>query len=145
MNKLAIIERIQLIVSHYGLSTSSFADSIQVQRSSMSHLLSGRNKPSLDFVTKVIDTYPEVDLYWLLKGEGSFPRTNSAKQTRVSEVTSQKSKTTIKSAQPPTLFETIDSESEIQESDEASEKRNLKTLRKVILLYNDGSFQEFNP
>lgn len=144
MNKEAIIERIKLIVEHYGLSTSSFADSIQVQRSSMSHLLSGRNKPSLDFVTKVINTYPEVDLYWLLKGEGSFPKKKDAKQTPLSHTESQRLKTAAIKNQPPTLFETIATD-EIQGSVKEFEKESKKTLCKVILLFSDGSFQEFNP
>jgi hypothetical protein len=39
-----------------------------VQRSSLSHLLSGRNKPSLDFILKIVDVFPDVDLYWILNG-----------------------------------------------------------------------------
>lgn len=69
-----MIERIQRVMDHYGLTVSAFADGIGVQRSSISHLLNGRNRPSLDFVMKLIDAYPEVDLYWLLLGKGDFPR-----------------------------------------------------------------------
>lgn len=69
-----MILRIQEVMDHYGLSVSAFADRLGVQRSSISHLLNGRNRPSLDFVMKLIGAYPEVDLYWLLKGEGGFPK-----------------------------------------------------------------------
>ena len=48
-----MIERLKLILDYYNLSASSFADKIDVPRSSISHLLSGRNKPSLDFIIKV--------------------------------------------------------------------------------------------
>jgi len=65
--------RIKTIIDYYELRVSSFADKIGVQRSSISHLLSGRNKPSLDFILKLISAYPEVDLYWLLNGKGKFP------------------------------------------------------------------------
>ena len=44
-----------------------------MQRFSISHILSGRNKPSLDFVLKIIKEFPEVELYWLLNGKGNFP------------------------------------------------------------------------
>lgn len=145
MNTEAIIKRIQVIVAHYGLSTSSFADSIQVQRSSMSHLLSGRNKPSLDFVTKVIHTYPEVDLYWLLKGEGSFPRNKNTTEPQEPLSKTQKSQTSIKSAKPPTLFENVEDEPKIKASIKTSKENSNKALCKVILLYNDGSFQEYRP
>ncbi len=67
------IKRLQEIIKFYGLSAASFADKIGVQRSSISHILSGRNRPSLEFVMKVLSSFPEVDLYWLLNGKGDFP------------------------------------------------------------------------
>ena len=57
-------------MDYYNESASSFAEKIGVQRSSISHILSGRNKPSLDFVLKVLSSFPEVELYWLLNGKG---------------------------------------------------------------------------
>ena len=68
------IKRLEIILDYYNLSASAFADKINVQRSSLSHLLSGRNKPSLDFIIKVIEVFPEVDLYWILNGKGNFPK-----------------------------------------------------------------------
>lgn len=65
--------RLQKIMDFHGLSASAFADKIGVQRSSISHVLSGRNKPSLDFIMKVLSEFKEVDLYWLINGKGSFP------------------------------------------------------------------------
>ena len=58
---------------YYNLSASAFADKIGVQRSGISHILSGRNKPSLEFVMKLHSYFPEVSLYWLLNGKGEFP------------------------------------------------------------------------
>ena len=77
VNSEAFKERLGLILSHYELSAAAFADAIGVQRSSISHVLSGRNKPSLDFILKVVQRYPEVNLYWLLNGKGSFPERKS--------------------------------------------------------------------
>ena len=68
------VKRLETIFDYYGLTASSFADKINVQRSSISHLLSGRNKPSLDFILKVIESFPEVELLWLLNGKGNFPK-----------------------------------------------------------------------
>lgn len=73
VNSDAFKERLELILSHYELSAAAFADAIGVQRSSISHVLSGRNKPSLDFILKVVQSFPEVNLYWLLNGKGGFP------------------------------------------------------------------------
>jgi transcriptional regulator with XRE-family HTH domain len=77
VNNQNIINRIKKILTYYEISASKFADSIQVQRSSISHLLSGRNKPSLDFILKIINQYEEVSLNWLLLGEGTFPKSVS--------------------------------------------------------------------
>ena len=76
MNK-EIVTRIKTVIDHYDLSVSAFADTIGVQRSSISHLLNGRNKPSLDFVLKLVDSYPEINLYLLLQGKGEFPTEES--------------------------------------------------------------------
>ena len=68
------IKRLEIILDYYSLTASSFADKIGVQRSSMSHLLSGRNKPSLDFILKLSEEFPEVTLEWILNGKGTFPK-----------------------------------------------------------------------
>ena len=68
------IKRLEILLDYYSISASVFADKIGVQRSSLSHLLSGRNKPSLDFILKIIEVFPDVDLYWILNGKGTFPK-----------------------------------------------------------------------
>lgn len=75
------IKRLEIILDYYSLNASSFADKIGVQRSSLSHLLSGRNKPSLDFILKIMDVFPEVDLYWILNGKGTFPKSEIENET----------------------------------------------------------------
>lgn len=102
------------MLSYYQLSAASFADSIGVQRSSISHLLSGRNKPSLEFVLKVVKTFPEVNLYWLLNGKGSFPPPASARPT----------------------------ESKHQPLPQSSELNRM--IDKIIIFYTDGSFETYN-
>ena len=70
INTTEFNSRLEIILKHYGLSASAFAEKISVQRSSISHILSGRNKPSLDFIDKVLQAFPEIDLLWLLSGNG---------------------------------------------------------------------------
>lgn len=85
INSQDFIKRLQIIIDHYQLSAASLADKIAVQRSSISHLLSGRNKPSLEFVLKLVRQFPEVSLYWLLNGTGNFPSTLSESDTSKSQ------------------------------------------------------------
>ncbi len=63
-------DRIAHILKIKNLTATRFADELEVQRSGISHILSGRNKPSLDFIIKIKDTYPEFSLDWLILGKG---------------------------------------------------------------------------
>ncbi len=54
------------------ITAKQFAEEIGIQPSGMSHIMSGRNNPSLDFVSKVIRRYPEIDANWLLMGKGEM-------------------------------------------------------------------------
>lgn len=84
------VKRLETIFDYYGLTASSFADKINVQRSSISHLLSGRNKPSLDFILKVIESFPEVELLWLLNGKGNFPKGENSNPEKMNVTPIQK-------------------------------------------------------
>ena len=79
---MLIQDRIKLILKANNLSASEFADEVGVKRSNLSHVLSGRNKPSLDFLSKIITTFPKVNASWLLTGdtkEGDFTGGNDVK------------------------------------------------------------------
>jgi transcriptional regulator with XRE-family HTH domain len=66
-------ERIELLMKSYDLSPSQFAERTGIQRASVSHILSGRNKPSLEVMLKVYDAFPGVDMKWLMTGVGEEP------------------------------------------------------------------------
>ena len=78
METIDFVKKLEKILSYYHLSASAFADKLGFQRSSMSHLLSGRNKPSLDFVVKISTTFKEVDINWFLFDKGNFPKSTNA-------------------------------------------------------------------
>lgn len=120
INSDEFIKRIDKILEFYGLSAAAFADKIAVQRSSISHLLSGRNKPSLEFVLKVVAAFPEVNLYWLLNGKGSFP---------------SKAEKPISTTPPTTVI--------TKENREPKKKSTCKNINKVIIFYDDGSFESY--
>ena len=63
-----MIERLKRLMQIKNLSPSQFGDEIKVQRSGMSHLISGRNKPSLEFILKILNHFPDVNPDWLLFG-----------------------------------------------------------------------------
>jgi transcriptional regulator with XRE-family HTH domain len=65
-------ERLIQLLDLEQLSPSKFADIIGVQRSSISHVISGRNKPSFDFLQKTLKAFPGLNASWLMLGEGSM-------------------------------------------------------------------------
>jgi transcriptional regulator with XRE-family HTH domain len=67
-----MVERIKSIMEHYGLKSAQFADAIGMQRSAVSHVLLGRNRPSLDFVLRIKNKFGEINLDWLLLGKGKM-------------------------------------------------------------------------
>lgn len=69
---MEINDRIKKILEYSGFSPSEFADQIDVQRSSISHIISGRNKPSLEFVTKIKNRFPELSWDWIIFGSGEM-------------------------------------------------------------------------
>lgn len=74
--------RILLLIKAKNLTAAQFADEIGVQKSSISHILSGRNNASLDFIQKILLRYPEVNMEWLMFGKGPlFKGSNMAENT----------------------------------------------------------------
>ena len=143
-------ERILSLIKLFNISPSDFAEEIGVQRSSISHLISGRNKPSLEFVQRILTRFPEVNTEWLLSGNGAMLKNGTMPVTG--------------SLQLETLPEVIDvvhvSESdeiagkdlEFQKKEEprtVPKKRPLqpdvKEVEKIIYFYKDRTFREYYP
>jgi len=136
LNQEDFINRLHKIFNHYGLTAATFSDEIKVPRSSISHLLSGRNKPSLEFVLKIVDTYKEVSMEWLLYGKESFPK---AKHVDTSVSTKPKSD----------LFSDVEKSKseELVEEKSSLEKKKKKTtlseIERIVIFYKNGSFKEY--
>ena len=124
-------KRLQKILDFYGVTATSFSEKIAFNRSTISHLLSGRNKPSLEFVMKVLQTYPEVDLYWLLYGKGSFP------------TPSNKVNTQIKATSKQNTLPGVEAENSVFEN-MALKNSNTSAIERIILCYKDGTFKQYN-
>ena len=113
---MLIQDRIQLIIKANNESPSSFADKVGIKRSNLSHVLSGRNNPSLDFLAKIISSFPNVNASWLITGE-----TREEKQVEVN--TSQETK--------QTLIQSVETDR--------------KEIEKIICFYKDGTFDRYDP
>tara|TARA_B100001059_G_scaffold236816_1_gene290856 strand:- start:16608 stop:16985 length:378 start_codon:yes stop_codon:yes gene_type:complete len=119
LNYDEILNRIQELMKNNELSSSQFAERLGVQRSGISHILSGRNKPSLELISKIHFKFDSVSIQWLLFGDET--QKNSSK-----------------------LLETDNKDNKdnnIKFNSQFSEKKT----EKIIILYNDKSFIEFYP
>ena len=119
LNNKLVAERIAKIIKENNLSASSFSKMIGVQRSSISHILSGRNNPSLDLLLKIHKAFDYITLEWLILGDNSMEKPSSKIENR------------------------HNSELIIEENDFDKKKQSL--LREIVYYYNDGSFERFFP
>jgi transcriptional regulator with XRE-family HTH domain len=151
VNTEDFIKRLEIILDYYNLNASSFSDKIGVQRSSLSHLLSGRNKPSLDFILKIMEVFPEVDLYWILNGKGTFPKitqtSSSPENLSIKKVASERSKPAEED-----LFSEIAYNEPSPALESKKEKvlpcpdaQNAQEVEKIVFFYKNGTFKEFIP
>ncbi|HUH34863.1 MAG TPA: helix-turn-helix transcriptional regulator [Moheibacter sp.] len=118
--------RILEIIEKSGLTASEFAEKIDVQPSAISHLTSGRNKPSLEFLIKIKNAFPNIDTDWLFLGIRNQEE-NEVKDT-------------------PILVESNEGISRQlnTEQKETTHPKTNKNLIRVLLFFDDGSFEHYD-
>ena len=134
LNTDAFIKRLEELMEQQQLSAAAFAEKIGVQRSSVSHILSKRNKPSLDFILKIEASFEEVSFDWLLLGKSEKQRSSPALNL-LEEKTEINTNTTVASSQ--TTNSTVD-----------NYENTLKPMAdttQIIQTYTDGTFRVFLP
>lgn len=123
---MGIEKRLHLIMASNRLTASSFADRIGVQRSNVSHVLNGRNKPGYDFLLKVIHAFPKVNTHWLLTGE----EVSASVEVPVESIIEANVQAVIP----------------VKSSEDRKEDSNpSKNIIKTIVFYDDFSFDAFIP
>jgi|TARA_B110000495_G_C22919458_1_gene537158 transcriptional regulator with XRE-family HTH domain len=118
-----IIDRVKKIISTNGLTSSSFADKIGVPRSSISHVLSGRNNPSLDLIIKILQSFDGISANYLLSGDVLTP---------IQPITDKDQK-----YNNMTLFPELDLKKEPKEEIKIDED----LVKSVILVYENNKFE----
>src|ERR1035437_3622584 len=148
-------ERIRKFMEYKGISPSELADSIGVQRSNVTHVLKARNKPSFQFIEKMLQIYPELNAKWLLLGTGTMVDITIKTRTLFDELTvpvtlpEQKTekaeeKPTIESTRPieiskpietriPPVEEKTINQNELKDQIFSSEK----PIERLIVFFND--------
>ncbi len=149
-----MIDRIKSLMNEKKMSATQFSDEIGIQRSSLSHVLSGRNKPSLDFMLKIKNRFSDINLNWLLLGQENMLQNfgdeeiqddNSNRLDIVSD-----SRIGLNVGRRPNKTEnfedySIAKKNKDKSTDFQSNIRSEKKLKQVILLYNDDTFTTYQP
>ncbi len=119
MNKKNILNRIKKIISDNNLSNSEFAEKIGIPKSSVTHLLSERNNPSLDVIIKISETFDDISTDYLIFGYESDK-----------ELTSEPLNN---------LFDDLD-----KETSKDSVKDSNNTIKSIILIYENNKFEQIH-
>ncbi|SFL39865.1 helix-turn-helix domain-containing protein [Proteiniphilum acetatigenes] len=146
-------DRIKLIMEKENLTPAKFADRLQINRAIISHILNGRNNPSLDVVTKILSEMNYINTEWLINGTGSMYKEGFNGNSPLAEpdLFNQDAPNAAK------VSETIEKSKEIgfkqvDNGNQSSEnkpvvplKSNDRKITQIIIYYNDNTFEVFGP
>ncbi|HKK63189.1 MAG TPA: helix-turn-helix transcriptional regulator [Bacteroidales bacterium] len=152
-------ERLKELMDKHQLTPLAMANKMGIQRSSISHLLSGRNKPSYDFIQKFLDAYPFVDAHWFITGKHKHANTSQKQQSLFDSVGEKHSEVSVHKNdipnQIPASNQIKDSQGDKKIEPEVSsnrptqakeeDKTNEARLERIVWFYDDGSFKEYKP
>ncbi|MCX6234549.1 MAG: helix-turn-helix transcriptional regulator [Bacteroidetes bacterium] len=145
-----MLKRIFQLIKSKEITASEFASTIGVQPSSVSHVLSGRNKPSLDFVLKILRCFPEINPDWLLFDHGAMIRkekiTINNQEIRTGHIETFKSETGLKVSpveEGKTLLQ--DSTSPVKSDTQVAQNTGVIKSVRIVIFFNDHTFSEYMP
>ena len=148
-------DRIAHIMRAKNLKATDFAALLGIQPSGVSHILAGRNNPSLEFVKRIKETFPEYNLDWIICGTGPMTTSESFK-TAFNETPSQEVVSPAPPREPATLFDDVlppeaaEEPLSLQENPPLSSDRVTESLasdgvKRLVVLYEDGTFEQYRP
>ena len=136
-----MIDRILEILKIKNLSPAQFADLIGVQRSGISHLISGRNKPSLEFLQKLLKTFPEINSDWMLFGKGDMLKGENQPEQKINPVMDMFTpELPVKEKQNTPVKEEVERVQKKKWVDPEGKK-----IEKIVYFYKDNTFREYFP
>lgn len=142
-----MVDRIRQIMEFKGLTSSLFADEIEVPRAILSHVLSGRNKPSLEVITKVLARYRELNPEWLLLGEGNMLKriAGSEEENRIPVIEPPVAEKTA------AIHQVSAADAGKVQNDDAASGAGLqqvdadKQVKQIVFFYTDHTFTIYKP
>ena len=139
--------RLQQFLEVEQLSPARLADVLGIQRSGLSHILSGRNKPGFDFIQKLLTRYPTLSAEWLITGKGKMykEQISPANLTEHKEVVNNEESLFDDNESDTSEFDTSQLNENLINTPQRDEGRKKKILKRVLLIYSDNSFEDITP
>lgn len=142
-----MLDRIKQLMDAKHFTSSQFADGMDVPRAVLSHILSGRNKPSLDVVLKIASSYTDVSLEWLLLGKGEMLTNLAAKplanQDKNHDLVVEETLPVMKPDEPVSSSKV--QKQEVVAPTASAQVSGDKAIKQVMFFYTDGTFETFKP
>ena len=139
-------DRIRKFIEFKKITAADLADKLEVQRSNVSHVLNGRNKPGANFIEKLLTEYPELNARWLLTGDGEML---SSKKEQLRNLFENDITGILKPESAPVLNELkhhMKGEIQSQNTDnELKISKNNKAVERIVVFYTDKTFSEYQP
>ena len=137
-------DRIAHIIRAKNLTAAEFALRLGIQPSNISHLLSGRNNPSLDFVKKLKETFPEYNLEWIIFGRG--PITVSEPFVPVTPIVPVSADSVHSNSEESEVEEMLFEQPKDEETPiQLPQPSSVASLKQIILVYSDNTFEQISP
>lgn len=140
-------DRLEQFLAAENITQAAFADKIKVARASVSHILSGRNKPGYEFFAGLIRNYPALNIEWLISGKGKMYKENpSVPEIRSSVPYSPPlfpEDTPQDEDRPETLQPQKQPESAIREQVMTRIIEKQRKAVRIMVFYDDNTFEEF--
>ena len=137
-------ERLLKFINSEGLSSAKFAEQINVQPSSISHILSGRNKPSFDFITKVLTGFPDLNAEWLILGKGEMLKSQKSPDLFDNENIMLENTANLPSVDTNILNKSPNN-SQISDVNDININSQKTKIEKIVTFYADKTFKEYFP
>jgi len=145
-------ERLIQLLEKEKISSAEFADRIGVQRSNVSHILSGRNNPGFSFIQKVLQTFPKVNSRWLITGEGNMESSGPITSKIVEkdlfssiEILNREPVPKSRTESEPVREQRIEKVEVQAQSRKVRQESSSKNIVRVLLFYDDNTFEDFSP
>ncbi len=145
-------DRILKIIREEQLTSARFADILGVQRSSISHYLSGRNNPGIDFIQKILLKFKYVSADWLISGKGEmYKHSLLGQSSTLEQITGQESTIETSPLELKIPFTELPKPEILEIKEDIKHENNTKVIEnkilvnKIIIYYSDHTFTEFFP